>query len=116
MGRASVYLGRLTPWHGVPKPVCLPTGLQRVTEGSGTPEGEEVGGESDAVAAIDALVDEYRTRCLWFVGLDYYPKSSSERLRVLGAIERNADLAGYRRASILRQWLSRNSSATSASD
>ena len=78
--------------------------------------GGEFGGASDVFAAIDALVDEYRTRCLWSVRLDYYPRSSSERLRVLGAIERNGDLAGYRRASLLRQWLSRNSSATSASD
>ena len=68
------------------------------------------GGESDLASAVDALVDEYRASCLWSLRADYYPRTASERLHVLRAIERHGDLAAYRRASVLRQWLSRISS------
>jgi len=65
--------------------------------------------ESEHLAAqIDALVDEYRPRCLWFLRSDFYPRTLSERLRILGYIERAGDVAGYRRASALRQCLSRS--------
>lgn len=74
-----------------------------------------VDGPTHVVAAIDALVDEYRTRCLWSWRSDYYPRGNDERLRVLEVIQRYGDLSAYRRASILRQWLSRISSVGSAS-
>jgi hypothetical protein len=61
--------------------------------------------------SIDALVDEYRTRCLWFLRSDYYPKTLEERLRILRYIERYGDREAYRRAAETRRWLSRNSSA-----
>jgi hypothetical protein len=70
--------------------------------------------EKDTFAAIDTLVDEYRTRCLWSLRPDYYPATLDERLSVLERIERCADLAGYQRAFMLRQWLSQNSSEQSA--
>ena len=60
------------------------------------------------------IVDEYRDRCLWFLRSDYYPCSTAERLKVLDCIERYGDLAGYRRARGLRQWLSQSSNAASA--
>ncbi len=69
---------------------------------------------SEIVKAVDELIDEYRTRCLWFLRPDYYPTTTAERLRLLGYIERHGDLQAYRRASSFRQWLSRPSSATSA--
>jgi hypothetical protein len=72
------------------------------------PQGDE------AEKAVDALIDEYRTRCLWFLRPDYYPTTTEERLRLLGYIERHGDLQAYRRVSSLRQWLSHRSSATSA--
>jgi hypothetical protein len=65
--------------------------------------------------AVDALVDECRVRCLWFLRSDYYPRTDVERLRVLTAIQQRADLDRYRRAGRLKAWLSRNSSAESAS-
>ena len=71
---------------------------------------------TEVAAAIDALVDEYRTRCLWSLRSDYYPRTTGERLRILSAIERNGDLAAYLRASTLRQWLSRLSSEASSND
>lgn len=70
--------------------------------------------DADHVAkSVDALVDEYRIRCLWFLRPDYYPATTDERLRVLGYIQRYGDLDGFRRASALRQWLSRLSSEAS---
>lgn len=61
-----------------------------------------------------ALVDEYRTRCLWYLREDYYPRTSEEACRVLDAIERHGDVAAYRKAAPLRRWLLQNSSGPSA--
>jgi hypothetical protein len=69
---------------------------------------------SDATKALVELIDEYRARCLWFLRADYYPSTTEEQLRVLGYIERNGDLDAFRRVSLLRQWLSPPSNATSA--
>jgi hypothetical protein len=69
---------------------------------------------SEVVRAVDDLIDEYRTRCLWFLRPDYYPATTEERLRLLGYIERHGDLQAHRRASSFREWLSRPSNATSA--
>ncbi|MBM4081889.1 MAG: hypothetical protein FJ278_19440 [Planctomycetes bacterium] len=63
---------------------------------------------------VHALVDEYRTRCLWFLREDYYPQTAAEACRVLESIERHGDVAAFRKAAALRQWLSQNSSAPSA--
>jgi hypothetical protein len=63
---------------------------------------------------VCSLVDEYRATCLWFLRPDYYPQTPEEACRVLEQIERHGDVAAFRRAAELRQWLSRNSSAPSA--
>lgn len=63
---------------------------------------------------LRALVDEYRTRCLWFLRPDFYPETREEVLRVLGQIERHGDRDGFVRAARIRQWLSPPSSETSA--
>ena len=63
---------------------------------------------------VNALVDEYRTRCLWFLREDYYPQTTAEALRVLGYIERHGDVKAFQEAATLRQWLLQNSSAPSA--
>lgn len=67
----------------------------------------------DFARRVAALVDEYRGRCLWFLRPDYYPETREEQLRVLQQIERNGDLAAFRKAAAMRQWLSRPSSAPS---
>jgi hypothetical protein len=69
---------------------------------------------SEAVEALRNLVDEYRTRCLWYLSRDYYPATVSEALRVLAAIERHGDREGFRRAGQIRRWLSLDSSEVSA--
>ena len=63
---------------------------------------------------VNALVDEYRTRCLWFLRPDYYPATRDEQLRVLDYVQRYGDRAGYVRAATIRQWLSQISSGGSA--
>lgn len=72
------------------------------------------GGEGDLERRVDALVDEYRARCLWFLRPDYYPANVAERIRVLQYIERYGDMSAHRRAAELRKWLSHSSSATPA--
>ena len=68
----------------------------------------------DADAAVNALVDEYRTRCLWFLRPDWYPQTLEERLRAVSYIERYGDANAFRRAGVLRRWLSRPSREMSA--
>lgn len=63
---------------------------------------------------VHGLMDEYRARCLWYLREDYYPQTVAEACRVLDAIARHGDNAAFRRAGILKQWLSQHSSDTSA--
>jgi hypothetical protein len=78
------------------------------SRGARTPTSHE-----DVAAAVDALVDECRGVALWFLRLDYYPRTDDERRRVLLAIQKHADVEAFKRAARLQEWLSRNSSAAS---
>lgn len=69
---------------------------------------------AEAVREIDALVDECRDECLWFLRPGYYPADDEERLRVLDSIQRHADLARFKKAARLKAWLSLHSSSASA--
>jgi hypothetical protein len=71
-------------------------------------------GESKAAEMVNALVNEYRARCLWFLRPDYYPRSMEERLRILDYIERYGDREAFQKAATVRRWLSHPSSAGSA--
>lgn len=68
----------------------------------------------EAAAALRELVEEYRSRCLWFLRPDYQPATAAEAERVLDAIQRHGDREAFRRAAQVRRWLSPLSSATSA--
>jgi hypothetical protein len=70
--------------------------------------------EQTVMQQVNALVDEYRVRCLWFLREDYYPETAADALRVLGYIERHGDVAAFQKAASLKQWLLQNSSAPSA--
>ena len=70
--------------------------------------------DDDAAAELRRLVDDYRSRCLWFLREDYYPATRDEILSVLRHIERHGDREAFRRAAAFRRWLSHPSSATSA--
>lgn len=63
---------------------------------------------------IDALVNDYRDRCLWFLRPDFYPKTLDQKLRVLKYIRRYGDKTAYRRAADAKRWLLQSSSETSA--
>lgn len=71
------------------------------------------GRPDDLETAVNALVDEYRTSCLWFLRADYYPASDEQRARVLDYIQRHGDRRAYLRAATLRRWLSPTSSERS---
>lgn len=75
-------------------------------------------GRRPSAAALDAelhaLVDEYRTRCLWFLRPDLYPEDREQALRVLRHIERHGDRDGFIRAARIKRWLSPTSSEASA--
>jgi hypothetical protein len=68
----------------------------------------------DWEAAVEVLVDEHRLRCLWFLRPGYRASSGQDRLRLLRAIETHGDREAYRRAALLRAWLSQTSSGASA--
>jgi len=63
--------------------------------------------------ALHELVNDYRTRCLWFLRPDYCPETPEEQLRVLSYIQKYGDQAAYIRAAHLRRWLSQLSNANS---
>jgi hypothetical protein len=67
---------------------------------------------SAVMQSVNALVDEYRTRCLWFLREDHYPQTTTA-CRVLEHIERYGDVAAFRKAAALRQRLLQNASAPS---
>ena len=71
-------------------------------------------GERKTTEMVNALVDEYRARCLWFLRPDYYPRTLEGRLRILGYIERYGDREAFQKAARVRRWLSHHSSAESA--
>lgn len=65
-------------------------------------------------ATVDALVDEYRTRCLWFVREDFRPSTDAERLLALRYIARYGDRSAFVRAREMQAWLSQEFNAPSA--
>jgi hypothetical protein len=69
--------------------------------------------DRDAHEEFRRLVDDYRSRCLWFLREDYYPDTARMRLRVLQLIEQYGDLEALRRVAKLRAWLSHDSNGTS---
>ncbi len=69
---------------------------------------------AEGLSALDRLVDEYRSRCLWFLRADFYPRTPAEILRVLRQIEAHGDVRAFQRAADIRRWLSPSSSESSA--
>jgi hypothetical protein len=74
----------------------------------------DIAPREELVRAIDALVDECRVECLWYLRPDYHPGTDPERLQVLDAIQARASQDVFMRAGRLKEWLSRLSSAASA--
>lgn len=70
---------------------------------------------AEKLKEVHALMDEYRTECLWYMRKDYYPQTPELAIRVLSAIEAHGDLATFKRAGTIRQWLLQHSNEVSAS-
>jgi hypothetical protein len=74
-----------------------------------------VADETDVIeSALRALIDQQRSRCLWYLREDYVPQTLEEKLRVLDAIERHGDRGAFLEAPRIRSWFSARSSAGSA--
>jgi hypothetical protein len=69
----------------------------------------------ELVRAIDELVDECRVESLWYLRQDYYPSTDLERVQVLDAIQERSSREVFRRAGMMKAWLSRHSSDGSVS-
>lgn len=63
---------------------------------------------------VKKLTDEYRVQCLWFLRPDYYPQNQRDALDVLDYIQKHGDLAAFRKAGAIKQWLLQIISETSA--
>ncbi len=60
----------------------------------------------DLKTKLHQLIDDYRTRCLWFLQPDLYPETDEQTLRILNYIEIHGDRQGFIRSRELKQWLS----------
>jgi hypothetical protein len=56
------------------------------------------------VEEMRRLVDEYRSRCLWFIRPDYYPRTPRDILRILDYICRYGDTRAYKKALEIKKW------------
>jgi hypothetical protein len=89
--------------------VCYDPDVTRSTDSPVEPTRAEV------LREVDALVDACRVECLWYLRRDWYPGTDADRLRVLAEIQERAGREVFRRAGMLKAWLSRRSSDGSAS-
>jgi hypothetical protein len=64
---------------------------------------------------LAALIECYRSRCLWFLAGDFVPETPEQAIHVLEYIERYGDREGFVQARRLKQWLSRSISEESVS-
>lgn len=62
--------------------------------------------QDDIQKQLAALIERYRSRCLWFLAADFVPETPAQAVRVLEYIERYGDREGFVQARRLKQWLS----------
>lgn len=84
-------------------------------EAQAAPEGAPAFDRAEVERQIDALVEERRVECLWYLRPDYRPGTDAERVSVLEAIQARSGNEVFKRAGILKAWLSRLSSDASVS-
>ncbi len=60
---------------------------------------------------LESLVNQYRSRCLWFIREDFVPRDREQAIRTLEYIERYGDRDGFLQARRLKTWLSQHTSA-----
>ena len=72
---------------------------------------------ADIIASEEyvSMVNDYRRTCLWFANDALHPADEIQLEQVLSSVERSGDLAGFKRAGRIRQWLSPHSNVMSLS-
>jgi len=55
-----------------------------------------------------SVVEDYRDTCLWFANDPEHPVGALQLEQVLTEIEKNGDMAAFRRVGEIRKWLPRN--------
>jgi hypothetical protein len=68
--------------------------------------------EAEAIAAVVALIDEYRDVFFWFMRQDYRPVTAREAVRAPDTLERHGDQHPFHRVKELKTWLSARSNVT----
>ncbi len=63
---------------------------------------------------INAIIDKYRSFCLWFYPKNWYPETHASAVRALNQIQKNGDVAAFKEASKALVWLSQNFKDTSS--
>jgi hypothetical protein len=67
----------------------------------------------DRMAEIEALVEQNRVTCLWFLDAAFRPDTPAKAMQALDSIVRYGSRDAFIRASELRKWLSQTSSRPS---
>ena len=62
---------------------------------------------------VRSVVDDYRGMCFWSMAEDFTPRDARQLLLVAENLERYGDMAAYRHAGRIREWLSQISSPAS---
>lgn len=61
--------------------------------------------EEKADSELVSAVDEYRSMCFWNLPEDFKPVTYAQKILALDRLEKYGDLAAYKRAGRIRQWL-----------
>ena len=61
--------------------------------------------EEKADSELVSAVDEYRSMCFWNLPEDFKPVTHAQKILALDRLEKYGDLAAYKRAGRIRQWL-----------
>ena len=69
--------------------------------------------EKEIETELVSAVDDYRSMCFWNLPEDFKPVTRAQKILALDRLERYGDLAAYKRAGRIRQWLSPHSSPKS---
>ena len=55
-----------------------------------------------------SVVEDYRDMCLWYMNDPLHPHDDIQMEQVLTGIEKNGDLAAFKRVGEIRKWLPPN--------
>ena len=61
--------------------------------------------EEKAETELASAVDKYRSMCFWNLQEDFRPVTSAQKILALERLEKYGDLAAYRLAGRVREWL-----------